>query len=485
MPMSASSLASPQEEQLFSRLIEQLAYPFAIINGNHERVYTSQSFTDALGYQPEDIPNMQVWWESAHPDPVRREAAQVRWDAAVREAAGAQGRVKQEDYEITCKSGELRSFEVSGVVSGEHLLVIFNDVTELRQERARLVFGNAILQRISSGERLTEVLNFIVREIETCEAGMICSLLLLDDAGLHLRTIAAPSVPEKFCQALDGLAIGPAVGACGTAAYSCQDVFVGDVASDPLFADFRDITLGHGLAACWSSPIKSSKGTVLGTFATYWPSPQSAVSANTRRYVETATALAAIAIESARRELELRNAYRGLLRAEVVGQLGSWSWDVAAGVGTWSSQMFLLFGLDPNGQEPTPAEFVELIHPDDQSRVVDALALMQAGEKPPIFAFRRHPALGGTCYLQPSISLETDANGVIISLEGTLVDVTENRQAELRLHQQLSELQRWQQVTLGRESRVIELKAEVNALLAKLDQAPRYPSAIGIGASAQ
>lgn len=185
---------------------------------------------------------------------------------------------------------------------------------DIRQEQALLQFSNAILQHISIAAPLAEVLNFIAAGIEAVEAETLCSVLLLDQSGQHLLHGAAPSLPEEYSTAIDGVEIGPFVGSCGTAAYFGKSVFVADIATDPLWANFKTLALKHGLAACWSSPILSTQGQVMGTFAVYWTTPRQEVSRLARRYVETATRLAGIAIESARREAVLRGQLEELRR---------------------------------------------------------------------------------------------------------------------------------------------------------------------------
>jgi GAF domain-containing protein len=98
---------------------------------------------------------------------------------------------------------------------------------------------------------------------------MLASVLLLDEDGRHLRHGAAPSLPGTYNDAIDGLEIGPSAGSCGTAAYRKQPVFVTDIGSDPLWADFRELALNHGQRACWSIPILSTSHGVLETFALY------------------------------------------------------------------------------------------------------------------------------------------------------------------------------------------------------------------------
>src|SRR2546427_5072143 len=123
-----------------------------------------------------------------------------------------------------------------------------------------------VLELIVQGAPLPRVLDAIVRLVETlADHELLASILLLDDDGIHLRHGAAPSLPAAYNRAIDGLAIGPAVGSCGTAAFRGEPVIVDDIASDPLWADFRDLAESHGLRACWSTPVLAASGRVLGT----------------------------------------------------------------------------------------------------------------------------------------------------------------------------------------------------------------------------
>ena len=108
----------------------------------------------------------------------------------------------------------------------------------------------------------------IAKTIERQSGDMLCSILLLD--GNTLRHGAAPSLPDEYNRAIDGTAIGPAVGSCGTAAFTKKTVIVSNIATDPLWADYRDLALRHGLHACWSTPILCADDRVIGTFANYY-----------------------------------------------------------------------------------------------------------------------------------------------------------------------------------------------------------------------
>lgn len=159
------------------------------------------------------------------------------------------------------------------------------------------------LEMITSGLPLPGVLDGLTRTIEARCPGQLCSILLLDPSRKTLRHAAAPSLPDSYTQAIDGASIGSCAGSCGTAAYRGEPVIVEDIASDPLWSDYRELALRHGLRACWSTPIICKEGQVQGTFAAYYREPRSP-SPRDLQVIERATHLAAIAIERQRAETE-------------------------------------------------------------------------------------------------------------------------------------------------------------------------------------
>jgi diguanylate cyclase (GGDEF)-like protein len=134
--------------------------------------------------------------------------------------------------------------------------------------------------------------------------GMLCSVLLLSQDGRHLVHGAAPSLPAAYCKAIDGTAIGENTGSCGTAACTRKTVIVTDIAHDPLWEDYKELALENGLAACWSVPILSTQGQVLGTFALYYSAPRSPQAAEMAA-LERGAHLASLAIERAQSEARI------------------------------------------------------------------------------------------------------------------------------------------------------------------------------------
>ena len=153
-----------------------------------------------------------------------------------------------------------------------------------------------ILQRLAANAPLAEILERLVLLIEAQSPGMLCSILLLSEDGDHVRHGAAPSLPKGYVEAIDGAAIGPKVGSCGTAIYRGEPVVVTDIAVDPLWEDFRELALSNGLRACWSTPIFSGRGKVLGSFAMYYQEPRTPTG-DEADLTEVATRIAGLAIE--------------------------------------------------------------------------------------------------------------------------------------------------------------------------------------------
>ncbi len=165
-----------------------------------------------------------------------------------------------------------------------------------------LKLQNIILELIAKGETLETTTTRLCAEVERLAPGATCSVLTVDRAGL-LHPLAAPSLPASYTEALDGIAIGPEVGSCGTAAYLRAAVTVEDVRTDPRWRAYQHLLLPINLVACWSSPILDARGEPLGTFAFYYDTPRGPTPLE-REIVEDCVHLCAIAIEREQRVAE-------------------------------------------------------------------------------------------------------------------------------------------------------------------------------------
>ncbi|WP_416065665.1 putative bifunctional diguanylate cyclase/phosphodiesterase [Rhizobium sp. ZK1] len=179
------------------------------------------------------------------------------------------------------------------------LIGVSRDITE-RKRQEELYRGQAnLLEMIARNEPLPMILEALVLMIERQMIGISGSVLLLDREGTRLYHGAAPNLPGAYSRMIDGVAIGPKVGSCGTAAWRGETVIVEDVIADPLWEDFRVMVGQFGLRSCWSTPICTSQKNVLGTFALYSKEVRRPTE-HEMRLVALATHIAGIAIERKR-----------------------------------------------------------------------------------------------------------------------------------------------------------------------------------------
>lgn len=173
------------------------------------------------------------------------------------------------------------------------------EVNERAFSLALIETQSRVLERMAAGAPLREVLHALVVTIEDLSGDMQGSVLLLSRDRQHVKHGAAPNLPSAYWGAINGESIGPAAGSCGTAMYTGKQVIVADIATDARWRDYRGIALKHGLAACWSTPILSPGGEVLGAFALYYREARRP-GEHEKQLVQIASELAAIAIERER-----------------------------------------------------------------------------------------------------------------------------------------------------------------------------------------
>ena len=219
------------------------------------------------------------------------------------------------------------------------LYVVWRDITHRKEAERQLAKSRVaddtfragqgrVLEMIAQGATLSDVLASLVTLIEAQSEGMICSVLQLSEDGKHIRHGAAPHLPEVYVQAVNGAPIGPKNGSCGTAMYRGEPVIVTDMLTDPLWEDYVELAKLSGLRACWSTPIFTGQGKVLGSFAMYYRQPQ-APTGSEARLTEVATHIAGIAIEHERAQNELQHTRSELAHVGRVTTMGELAASIA------------------------------------------------------------------------------------------------------------------------------------------------------------
>jgi formate hydrogenlyase transcriptional activator len=252
--------------------------------------------------------------------------------------------------------------DTDGRITGWYGLI--TDIEDRKQAEGLRDGESRILEMIARDAPLQEILENLVRIVEAQFAGLLCSVLLLDEDGRHVRHGAAPSLPEAYIKAIDGLAIGPRAGSCGTAMFRKEPVVVTDILQDPLWEPYRIVAERNGLRACWSTPILAHSGKVLGSFAMYYREPRSPCPPENRA-TEMATHLAGIAIERKLTHERLQRSEDYLAQGQTLSRTGSFGWNVSSGDIYWSEETYKIFDCERT-VKPTLELVFQRIHPDDR-----------------------------------------------------------------------------------------------------------------------
>jgi PAS domain S-box-containing protein len=411
-----------ESEERFRTLADNIA-PFAwMADATGWIFWYNRRWYDYTGTTPEE---MQGWgWTKVHhPDHVDRVVERIKrsWET---------GEPWEDTFPLRGRDGQYRWFLSRALpIRDEYGRVVRwlgtnTDITERRWTEALLAGERNALELIARGSPASAVLEELCRTVEGLAGeGLLASILLLDEDGVHLRHGAAPDLPDEYNRAIDGIEIGPSVGSCGTAAYRGEQVIVSDITTDPLWADYRHLALRHDLRACWSTPIKGIDGSLLGTFALYYHQPR-APTAEHLLLADLVGRTAATIIERKRADDT---------RARLVAIVDS-SDDEITGktlegiVTTWNSAATRLYGY--TAEERVGRPITEIIPADQLEEHSAIMARVARGERVPAWDTARLHKEGYPVEVSLSLSPVLDPNGNVTGISAIGRDVRRRRRLE-------------------------------------------------------
>ncbi len=320
--------------------------------------------------------------------------------------------------------------EADGKVTG--IFVQGNDITEVVRAKRLSQDQSTVLEMVTGGAPLGEALNHLINSIEKYSArGMKASILLLDTDGKRLLHGGGPSLPAEYNEKIHGIEIGPEVGSCGTAAYSKKAVIVRDIATDPLWKNFKDLAMSFGLRSCWSTPIFSvADQTLIGTFALYYDAPHEPTEED-RTIIDFATRTAALVIDRKKAEENLREREEHFRIIADNMQNLAWMMNID-GTRTWfNKQWYNYTGLTEN--ESKEHGWKSAHHPETVARAIKSLEEGIKGNQPFELTFPLRNSQGQFRRFLTRVYPIKGADDTVLRWIGTNTDIEEQETLTERL----------------------------------------------------
>ncbi|MBV9174074.1 MAG: PAS domain S-box protein, partial [Chloroflexi bacterium] len=411
-----------ESEQQFRTLANNIAPLAWMAEADGSIYWFNQRWYEYTGTTPDQVEGWG-WTRAQHPAHIERVLRRVKSSLET-------GEPWEDTFPLRGRDGQYRWFLSRAVPIRDEdgslvrWLGTSIDITERRWREALVLAERNALESMARGAPSAEVLSNLCRAVEElADNGLLASILLLDDDGLHLRNGAAPSLPDAYNQLVDGLAIGPGVGSCGTAAFRGEQVIVADIATDPLWADFREAARGHQLGACWSTPVRAIDGRLLGTFAMYYRQPRMPTDEHLRS-AELVGHTAAVIIE--RRRADDTHAR---LVAIVDSSADEITGMTSGGLVTsWNPGAERLYGYTADERVGRP--MTDIIPADQLDAYAAMIARVRQGERVPAWDTARLHKDGTRVDISLSLSPILDEAGSVRGVSAIGRDVRERRRLE-------------------------------------------------------
>src|SRR3989442_117300 len=431
-------------ENEFSRVVNALpgfvwsAAPDGSVDFLNQRWcdYTGVSLEDACG---------SGWHTAIHPD----DAAQLLdyWRSLLESGQPGEFEARLRRFD-----GMFRWFLIRAVPLRDeagHLVKWYGqntDIEDRKRAEALLAGEKRCLEMVAGGHSMSGILEALCQLVESTASGCYCSVVLVDPSGTRLEHAAAPSLPASFITSIIGRPVNVDSGPCAMASYLNEQVIAADLTSETRWAAYEwcPMALAHGLKACWSTPISSTAGKVLGAFALYYDEPRTPTPLH-QSLIEQFTHIASIAVERAQSDAALKRSEAFLAEAQRLSSTGSFSWRVATDEITWSEQLYRIFEFDQG--VPVTLELIgSRVHPEDIPLLHDMIERARDAGTDFEYELRLQMPDQSIKYLHMVAHGTRDQDGRLEYI-GAVQDVTARRLSEQALGKAQSELAHVARVT--------------------------------------
>jgi len=383
------------------------------INCEFTRVF-GYTAVEAVGRSLRDLVTPDLLEPILPEDPELLAGRKIEWEVVRRRKDGTRF-----DAHITGKRVRLRDEDAA--------YLIFRDISARKRSETLFARERHLLEIIAAGGSLAATLHALCRLAEESDPGLLVSILLLDRSRQIFDHGYGPGLPVAYVNALNGFRVGLGIGPCAAAAHLREQVISLDIAADQRWSPaYRALASAHELQACWSTPIQSAQGGVLGTFAVYPRKPVSPTPEQRRR-IEQLTHLASIAIDHAHSTDALRRSEERYALAMEAAADGHIDWNVATGEFYVSPRMHNMLGQSPDAMFTDREDWVRRFpfHPEDRMRWEAALAAHFAGHEAKFRGDFRIVVNGEMRWLSFNFITTRDQAGNVVRWTGSIADVND------------------------------------------------------------
>jgi PAS domain S-box-containing protein len=437
-------LRSPGREHHFRSIVDGLRALGALMTPAGELELVNRQVLEYFGATIEELKGWATA-DTVHPDD--RADVLAAWRGAVET-----GQPYEVDGRHRRADGVYRWFHMHGfpLRDTEGRIVFWyllqTDVDDRKRAEALLAGEKQLLEMVATGHSLSEILEALCQLVEGTVSGCFCSVVLVDPRGTRLKQGAAPSLPASFITSIIGRPVYVDSGPCAMAAFLNEQVIAPDLRTETRWAAYAwcPMAVEHGLQACWSTPISSMAGKVLGVFAIYYNEPR-APTPQHQALIDRFTHIASIAIERAQSDAALKRSETFLAEAQRLSSTGGLFWHLSTDELTWSEEVYRIFELDP--AVPATLELtLTRFHPED----IPAFLEMRIRQLSDVIDFEHDYRLlmpdHSVKYLHVVAHVTRDQDGQLM-YSAAVQDVTARRLSEEALSKVQSELAHVARVT--------------------------------------
>ncbi|MCT8997291.1 EAL domain-containing protein [Chelativorans intermedius] len=414
------------DSQLFKTLTQTVPGIVWVSDSEGKVIFNNAHWSEFTGL-PQEQGLGHGWLDAIHPADASIFRAQLPFKAQVQETKQVELRVRRHD-------GVYHRHLISVRHVGDGMWVgCAIDAQEWITAEIRDLTQTKILDMLSMGAELNEVLSELCRSAEKHIPGSICSILLVDEDGEYFSSGIGPQLPDELLRNVPSIKIAPGMGSCGTAAYEKRDVISKDIATDPLWEGWRDLILPFGFRACWSKPLFGSHGKVIASFGFYFREPR-APSPVEHAEMDRLRRLASLAIERARMLEALRESEEHYRHTVEQNPQIAWTASPQGDVLSASTRWEEFTGLSL--EQSLGNGWLRALHPDDVAPTIESWEEALSTGRALDINYRLRMKDGHYRWTRARASARRDRKGKILRWYGTVEDIHERHLAEVRLKRQ-------------------------------------------------